>query len=84
MAFHIKSAIINEHRNDCGSIRNVEKGTWNSAWVLPKHEFVRSGILGHRGRSTAISCVVFRCNDSKCNATLAVETNLITDQLRKY
>jgi hypothetical protein len=80
----LKSTLLGEHNTDCGSVRNVKNGTWDSAWAVPTYEFIKSNVLGRRGRPTNIGCIVFICNSTQCKAKLAVEDKLITSQLRKY
>jgi hypothetical protein len=84
MSFHIKSVLIGEHIEGCGSVRCVKAGTWDSAWVIPKSEFVKSTIIGKKGRPTNISCIVFRCNYPECEAKLIVEEKEVISLLRKY
>lgn len=61
---------IGEHRKDCVSVRCVKEGTWNSSWVVPELRWLRTP--GKRGRPTTSPHIVFKCNDPRCEAKLAV------------
>ena len=62
-----------KHIKDCCSVRNVKDGTWGTSWVVPEYDWIKSNILGKRGRPTKVPVLIFYCNDTRCQARLIVE-----------
>lgn len=72
---------IGEHIEGCAAVEYVKNGKWDSCWVVPEYGYIKSNVIGKRGRPTRIAVLMFSCNDPDCDCKLAVEIDKLSSIL---